>query len=177
MNNVVTLHSSPSPQECVACGKAMATLRYEPEQFPYLAGKDQVMLEARVPVWQCADCGTSFTSEEAEELRHEAVCRYLGRLTPSEVKAVREQYDLSQQEWAAKTGFGVASVKRWEAGNLIQERAADNYLRLLRNPDIFARVVSFVRPAEPRGGYQFQTALSTRVFEQAAIFQLRKRLA
>jgi putative zinc finger/helix-turn-helix YgiT family protein len=176
MNNIVSLHGPVPRPECPACGEQTASLQYENEEFPYLEGKDQVMLEARVPVWECAACGTKITDGDAEEIRHEAVCRYLGRLTPNEVKAIREQYQLSQQEWATRTGFGVASIKRWETGNLIQEKAADNYLRLLRQPDIFARLSS-TRVVVGMREFHFQTALSTRVYQDAAVFQLRRKHA
>lgn len=177
MNNVVTLHDPTPQRECPACGEVGATVRFDSEKFPYMHGKDQVILEARVPVWKCDACGTEFTDDRAEEIRHDTVCRYLGRLTPAELRAIREQYDLSQQEWAARTGFGAASIKRWETGNLIQEKAADNYLRLLRQRHIFAHLAWLdspeFGPREPR----FQTALSTQIYQHAAAFQLRRKHA
>lgn len=177
MNNVVTLHNPSPRKECAACGEVAATLRYDLEKFPYLHGKDQVILEARVPVWKCEACRTEFTDDRAEEIRHDTVCGYLGRLTPAELKAIREQYHLSQQDWAARTGFGAASIKRWETGNLIQEKAADNYLRLLRKPEIFARLDLLDAPKVGLREFRFQTALSTQAYQHAAAFQLRRKLA
>jgi putative zinc finger/helix-turn-helix YgiT family protein len=177
MNNVVTLHNPPPRRECPACGEVSAALRYDIEKFPYLHGKDQVILEAQVPVWKCDACESEFTDDRAEEIRHDTVCRYLGRLTPAELRAIRERYHLSQQDWAARTGFGAASIKRWETGNLIQEKAADNYLRLLRLPDIFARVGSLESPEIGLREFQFQTALSTKTYQHAAAFQLRREIA
>ena len=178
MNNVISLHNPAAPQECVACGAIDTCRRVAVEKFPYLDGEHQVILEARVPVLECASCGTQFTEGDAEEIRHDAVCRYLGRLTPAEVKAVREQYRLSQQEWAARTGFGLASIKRWETGNVIQEKAADRYLRLLGHPDIFERAAELSERGHAGARhYQFQTLLSAKVVQLAAVFELRRRRA
>jgi len=180
MNNVVSLpKASPhNHRECPACGKSASAVSPRIETFPYLDGEDQVILEARVPVWECATCGTKFTDGDAEEIRHEAVCRYLERLTPAEVRAIREQYRLSQHEWAVRTGLGIASVKRWELGNAIQEKATDKYLRLLRQSEVFARLASLERSDADMREPQFRTArFSPQVYESADRFRLRKRLA
>src|SRR5438552_2049963 len=103
---------------CPSCGENSARVRYETESFPYGVGEDQVMLSARVPVIRCDVCGDELTDGAAEEIRHFEICRYLGRLAPNEIRAIREQYGLPQQEWAKKTKLGIASVKRWESGNL-----------------------------------------------------------
>jgi putative zinc finger/helix-turn-helix YgiT family protein len=178
MNNVVSLLDPNAPQECAACGEEAARLIHRIEKFPYLQGEDQVMLEARVPVWECGACSTSFTEGDAEEIRHAAVCHHLGRLTPAEVRAIREQYKLSQQEWAERTGLGAASIKRWETGNLIQSEGYDRYLRLLRHPDILARASEIAeQPNANARGYRFQTDFSAAVLQQASVFELRKRRA
>lgn len=176
MNNVVTLHNPAPRKECAACGEVAAAVRYDVEKFRYLDGKDQVILEARVPVWRCDACGTEFTDDRAEDIRHETVCRYLGRLTPAEIRAIREQYHLSQQDWAARTGFGAASIKRWETGNLIQEKAADKYLRLLRQPDVLARLDRLNSSDVGLREFHFQTALPNQAYQKAAVFQLRRKL-
>lgn len=176
MNNVVSLLNPTQSRECASCGQLTACRRDLIERFPYQADRHQVMLEASVPVWECSSCKTKFTDGDAEEIRHAAVCRYLGRLEPKEVRAIRDQYKLSQQDWASQTGLGLASIKRWETGNLIQGEAYDRYLRLLKYPDIFARVAEIGhRPMVTARIYQFQTELSAEIIHQASVFQLRKR--
>ena len=44
---------------------------------------------ARVPVWHCSKCKESFMDADAEEIRHEATCVALGRMTSREIQALR----------------------------------------------------------------------------------------
>jgi DNA-binding transcriptional regulator YiaG len=112
-----------------------------------------------------------YTGEDAEELRHEAVCRHLGRLTPGEIKAIRESYCLTQEKFAEDSGFGVASIKRWELGNQIQSESANNLLLLLRTPRNFLLVqeANKKRPFQPK----FRTVMSEITLRQSREFKLR----
>src|SRR5260370_37311876 len=121
---------------CEQCEDGVARLSLETQRFPYGDERDQVILEALVPVWTCNACGFQYTEGDAEIIRHEAVCRHLRRLSPKQLRDIREKYGLSQQEWAEVTGFGSASIKRWETGNWIQTEAADRFLRLLVDGDV-----------------------------------------
>jgi putative zinc finger/helix-turn-helix YgiT family protein len=157
------------------CGEDSARLSFEDETFPYGDEKNQVILRARVPVWHCQQCRAQYTAAEAEDIRHAEVCRYLRRLTPAELRQIREKYGLSQQVWAERTALGVASVKRWETGNLIQNAAIDRYLRLLTDPSIFAKAASMSEDAGDRRTYSFQTELPREASQCAAVFVLRKQ--
>lgn len=53
---------------------------------------------------------------------------------------------MSRTAFAEITGFGEATLNRWERGAVIQNRANDRYLRLLASPDILDRL----RSTEPR---------------------------
>lgn len=74
---------------CEVCEANAVTVRDHEEKFVYGSGHDRVLLSAVVPVYECGQCGEMYTGHEAEELRHEAVCRHLGRLTPREIKMTR----------------------------------------------------------------------------------------
>jgi putative zinc finger/helix-turn-helix YgiT family protein len=174
-NNIISFPTA-EPRRCAVCGDEHARVTYETESFPYGVGESQVTLSARVPVITCAACGSQLTDGSAEEIRHAEVCRHLGRLAPDSVRAIRERYGLSQHEWAERTGLGIASVKRWEAGNLIQNEAMDRYLRLLRNPNNFAEVSSWSSQST-EVTFRFQTKLPDAVFEVASSFVLRKSLS
>ena len=52
-------------------------------------------------------------------------------LSPEEIKALRERLGKTQQEFAELTGIGEATISRWERGRLLQNRANDNFLRLI----------------------------------------------
>ncbi len=173
MKNSIFSFPAAETRVCPVCGNEAAQLSYEIESFPYGVGEDQVMLSARVPVIRCDACDTQVTDEAGEELRHAAICRYLGRLSPAEIRAIREQYALSQQDWAKRARLGLASVKRWEAGNLIQNEAMDSYLRLLAVPANFAKISSLSAPHKA-DGFRFQTTLPQAVLDAALVFELRK---
>ena len=84
-----------------------------------------------VPVRRCEDCDFEYLDDEAEQLKHEAVCRHLGVLSPDEIRHIRKGFGMTQAVFAQVTGIGVASLIRWENGLTIQTHAYDRYLRLL----------------------------------------------
>lgn len=112
----------------------------ETDRFTYGTGSTAAELAVEVPVRTCADCGTQFTDEDAERLRHEAVCQHLGFLTPTEIRDVRITYGYNRPAFASLTKLGEATLARWESGATLQNAAYDQYLRLLREPDIMSRL-------------------------------------
>jgi DNA-binding transcriptional regulator YiaG len=168
----------PFPSEntqCPLCGNHSGHVVWEFETFPYGVGEDRVLLTARVPVIHCEACGDQTTGDAAEEIRHTVICHHLGRLSPQEVRSVREQYGLSQQQWAKQSRLGIASVKRWELGNQIQNDAMDAYMRLLALPSNFEAVSSnhfAVKKIERH--FSFRTDMSPLAIESSLHFALRK---
>ena len=73
-------------------------------------------------------------------IRHEAVCKHLGVLGPTEVRAIRERHGLTQETFARITGLKEATLDKWENGAEIQGRANENYLRLLEFPENLLRL-------------------------------------
>ena len=121
---------APELRECPDCERETACRSVQARAFEYGVGKDHVALQADVPVWTCTTCGYAFGDGEGEDAEHEAVCRHFGLLTPREIVELRAQLGLTQIALAALTGLGEASIKRWEAGTVLQNQAADNLLRL-----------------------------------------------
>ena len=101
----------------------------ESQAFQYGAGADAVMLDVQVPVWKCLQCGEAYVGGEAEDIRHEAVCKHLDRPTPAEIRSFRSANDLSQEQFAEMTSFAVADVVRWETGNRIPSPAETTIIR------------------------------------------------
>lgn len=120
--------------QCPDCGHTPIRTETIPHKFAYGVGPDATELECILPVRICDGCGAEFVDEEGEEIRHDAVCRHLGLLTPREIQSLRERYG-SQAVFASLTGIGEASLSRWESGASLQSRAFDNYLRLLQRPE------------------------------------------
>jgi putative zinc finger/helix-turn-helix YgiT family protein len=126
--------------ECPNCGSSKVETRKITDRFQYGSGAKAVSLEALIPFRRCADCGFEFTDSEAEDIRHEAICRHLGVMTPAEIVALRNKYRLTRAQFAEKTRIGEASLARWETGELIQNPANDGYMYLLSFPDNFKRL-------------------------------------
>ncbi len=135
-NNEFRMKDADDAHRCERCGVSAVRIEKHLQTFPYGEGPSAVDLTVAVPVYSCEHCGIEYTDDAAEDIRHEAVCRHLGALTPAEVRAMREdQYGLSRERFAEITKFGIATIQRWESGALIQNPANDQYLRLLAYPE------------------------------------------
>ena len=87
-----------------------------------------------VPGLSCTSCGyqtiDNQQSGEFTKAVSDAYKRAHSLLTGAEIKERRSGWlGMSQQEFAAYLGVGVASVKRWESGQ-IQDQAMDQLIRL-----------------------------------------------
>lgn len=116
---------------CPECGHSEIDTRWEDCPFTYGRGADAVEISVRLPMRKSRKCGFEFFDEEAEDLSHEAVCRHLGRLTPQQIKELREKHGFSRADLERITGLGEASIARWERGELIQNAGNDSLLWLL----------------------------------------------
>jgi putative zinc finger/helix-turn-helix YgiT family protein len=164
-----TTSSSAIAQECALCGVKAATHSVQTQQFAYRDGAKEVLLVAEIPVISCASCAEVYTAEGAEEAQHDAVCRYLKRLTPDEIRALRERNGLTQQKMAELTGIGIASIKRWEAGAMIQNASLDVQMRALDQ--------KATQAAKPKNAFRFQTELKDASLEFKSTFKLRRTYA
>lgn len=157
---------------CEFCDGTGIVRNIESQTFQYGSGSESADITVKVPVYYCRDCDLAFSGDEAEEIRHDAVCEHLGRLTPRCIREIREINGLTQAQLAEITGFGVASVKRWETGNIIQNLSADRFLRLLGVSSNIAllraldRSTTTVRPS-------FQTDFNSATLQAAKKFHLR----
>lgn len=156
-------------EQCEICEEATSTLRYETQSFNYGPVVDGILLSAKVPVWTCSGCGLHYLGEEAEDIKHEAVCAYLGRQTPREIRAIRVYFGMLQDAFAEFTGYGIASVKRWETGAQIQSESVDKHLRLLRSLGQAEVRRRTAKPSMP----EFRTAISPSAREYSRHFNLR----
>ena len=127
-----TRNESATPQlQCSNCGKLGLTTVREIQNINYGSGAEAAQIPVEIPVRTCVECGFQYTDEEAEDLRHAAVCRHLGLMTPEDIVALRRRYNLTRAEFAQLTRFGEASLARWETGQLLQNAANDQLLYLL----------------------------------------------
>lgn len=152
---------------CPLCEEAAVQTRIMTQQFAFTENGHDVLLTADVPVEECLSCGEILVGENGEIARHEAVCNYLGRLTPKEIKSIRAKLGLSQKDFAEKANIGVASLKRWETGTKIQNASMDTLLRKMARK----------KSAKTREAFTpvFRTQINDRMIEKASTFQLRPR--
>ena len=129
--NIRAVQSEPT---CPLCGRPGITTSWNPLAFNYGPEDSTVELTVYGPVHRCEDCEFEYLDEEAERLKHEAVCRHLGVLSPAEVRRIREGFDMTRAKFAQLTGLGEATLNRWENGLSVQTHAYDRYLRLLKRP-------------------------------------------
>lgn len=90
----------------------------------------------RLPARRCDRCDLDYLDDDGERLKHEAVCRHLGVLTPQEIHRIGTRLRLSRAALAKLTGIGEPSLGCWEGGIKIQTPGYDRYLRLLRHDGI-----------------------------------------
>ena len=155
------ISQAPAAHVCAACGETAATLGVTRQEFRYGSGDAAPTLHADVPVWSCGACGMEYVDSDGEALQHAAVCLHLGRLNPDQIRSVRTELGLSQKEFADKLLCGIASVKRWETGVVIQNAGIDARMREL----------AAAAPATPQP--TFRSEFSLEQLRRAAMFRLR----
>lgn len=122
--------------QCAQCGATTVSTSWVDDHLVWGSGDSAATLPVRVPYRSCGSCDFTYLDQEAEDVRHRAVCRHLGVLAPAEVAGIRKKYGMSQADFARVTGLGEATVGRWENGLVIQNVANDRYLRLLLHHDV-----------------------------------------
>jgi len=124
----------PTGTKCPECGQGQLFSFTRTEEFDFDLGDETVKVRAEnVPVKKCDNCGEVMTGPAAAKVQHEAICRAVGLLTPSEIKAIRDRFGWSQHYLADLTDFGVATISRWERGRLLQNRSNNKVLQALRD--------------------------------------------
>ena len=135
-------------QQCPSCGSRDIQSRMDDEIFIYGADpKTAVELTVHVPVHRCEACDIEYTDGVGEKVRHDAVCRHLGVMTPDEIIALRQSCG-SRSELARLTRLEEQTVERWENANLIQNGTHDQLLYLLTFPDNVVRLKSRLEHGE-----------------------------
>ena len=73
---------------------------------------------------------------EAKRLQQDAIALYRkkhGLLAADEIRAIREQFGLTQASLSRLLRLGANTVSRWESGRNVQTAATDILLRLIRD--------------------------------------------
>ena len=104
------VQSAPS---CPMCSEEGITTTWNIHGFDYGTGESSVELQVRVPMRRCGTCEFEYLDDEAERLKHIAVCDHLGVLPPDEIRGIREDHGMTRAAFAHVTGLGEASLNRW----------------------------------------------------------------
>lgn len=131
---------------CPLCGTVEISTILHQDSFKYGSGDSAVTLQVNLPVRRCASCDIEFIDDEGERIRHDAVCRHLGVLTPDEIRGIRKTHGMTRAAFAQVTGIGVATLNRWENGTVVQSLANDRYLRILSTPGTINTLKTLLRP-------------------------------
>src|SRR5690348_5753731 len=102
-----TQHPVEQASRCPTCNVGCLRNKVITERFEFeVDGKTKSVVAENVPVSECdnAACGERLSGPEAARIRHEAICRTFGMLTPREIQSIRERLDLSQERFAQLTG-------------------------------------------------------------------------
>lgn len=142
-------HTQRERQEKLSCPQCEGDVvtKMHKDTVSFGAGNSKIEPSVVYPVRECKACQYQFLDYEAEKIKHEALCRHIGVLTPEEIRAIRTRQGMSQASFAQLTGLGEATLSRWENGILIQTHANDRYLRLLNSANGLSRLRSIVRRA------------------------------
>ena len=166
---------------CPLCDSESIETFLHSHAFKYGSGDSAVTLRVdKLPVRRCTACDLEFTDHEGERLQHDAVCRHLGVLTPTEVREIRKRYGMTTAAFAETSGLGPATLSRWETGALVQNRANDLYLRLVRIPSVM-RILQHIsadgpesaRKADVSGRAFHGLDLNERVLREHATLRFR----
>ena len=123
----------PSDDVCPACGTRMAEARGR-LRLPVNGEEVSVSSAPHLRCPQCHEVVLRF--EDARRLSLDAIAIYRTRhclLSADEIRAVREQFGLTQGELARLLHLGANTVSRWESGRNVQTAAMDVLVRLIRD--------------------------------------------
>ena len=118
---------------CPMCEKETTTHVDTVMETYQVKGEDIELLNA---VQICDTCGEAIWDEERDSSSLlEVYTKYRNKhdlLQPEEIKAIREQFNISQTDFARLLGFGDKTITRYENGS-IQDRAHNNMILLMKD--------------------------------------------
>lgn len=128
---------------CPLCGEGHITPRTEDSATEYRGHKGTVTLHYA----ECDVCGSEITGDIDGRLNKRAVMRFRkqvdGLLTGEEIRAIRDQYGLTQTQAAKLFGGGPVAFSKYENDDVSHSEAMDNLLKLIRrSEDAFWELVS-----------------------------------
>jgi len=110
--------------------------------------RNDQQFELESEAYICSACGTtmmdSSQSVDFSVKLSDAYRSANGLLTGRQIKVIRGELAMSQQQFAEYLRVGVASIKRWEVGQ-IQDKAMDELIRIKTDPVYTQRLLQELR--------------------------------
>ncbi len=150
---------------CPVCEIGTLTSHNEAITFEYKGHK--TVIEGTVLT--CSTCQESFLDSSHERERQQLLTderrRVDGLLTSYEVKAIRQQFQMTQAEFSRMLRVSEKTFARYETGQAMQGYAMDDLLRILRDFPETSRVIaqtpsSFTKVRRPDLARKVSTAHS-----------------
>lgn len=117
---------------CPVCEVGTLELESEDMEFEY-KGVSTVLPHQKI--FKCHECDESFLDQKderrVEKLLSDERRRIDGLLTSKEIKIIRQQFGMTQAEFATKLRVVEKTFARYENGQATQSYAMDNLLRIL----------------------------------------------
>lgn len=134
---------------CPLCGEGHITPLTEDVETEYHGQKGLVAYHYS----ECDACGSEITNGADSRTNKRAVLRFRkqvdGLLTGDEIRAIRKQYHLTQEQAAKLFGGGPVAFSKYENDDVAHSEAMDNLLRLVRRSnDAFWELVDEKQMAE-----------------------------
>ena len=124
-------------KECPVCEVERDLIYGEMDEVLKVRGED---IEVTSRVHYCPEGNHYFYDVEDEEEKFQIAYREYrkrkGLLQPEEIRQIREQYGLSQKNFARLLGWGDITIHRYESG-AIQDDAHNDVLVLIRSLDYY----------------------------------------
>jgi HTH-type transcriptional regulator/antitoxin MqsA len=129
---------------CPVCETGAIEPRDEDLEFEY---KGRKTVFSRKTVFRCPECEESFLAphdeQEIEKYLTDERRKADGLLTSEEIRAVRDQFQMTRAEFAGMLRLSEKNFARYEDGQSAQDYATDDLLRILREFPEILRTVSF----------------------------------
>jgi len=141
-----------SNPQCFQCGGECEQRIAPPHTYKmkYDGGTYQVLVD-NMPEWYCRDCDVSVIDEESDPFLQAALRKYIGLLSPEQIRAGLKKLKLSQEKFAEQLGCAAETVSRWLNGAVLQSRTYDRFMRVyFLCPEVRGRLENF-SPDAPFG--------------------------
>lgn len=128
---------------CPLCGEGHLTPRTEETVTEYAGRQGKVTLRFA----ECDACGSEITDDGDSRVNKRAVLAFRksvdGLLTGAEIRALRDKYNITQDQAARLFGGGPKAFSKYESDDVAHAAAMDTLLRLaLRSEDTFWELVA-----------------------------------